>query len=350
MTTRPTSQPTVGTSWWSYGFVVILLHVLGVSGILLSLRHNLNLTGLAFVSYTLGLRHAFDADHIAAIDNTVRNLLQRQRPSSGVGFYFSLGHSSVVFALTIATAVSVDFVRMHMPGLEHFGSLLGTAISAAFLVFIGILNAGALRNLIHVRKSMRENSREQDALIEGILQSRGFVSRWLGPLFRLIRHSWQAYPLGFLFGLGFDTASEIALLVLSATAAKAGLPVFSILSLPLLFAAGMSLMDTLDGVFMTLAYGWADKSGRTRLRYNLAVTALSVAAAFVIGLAEFYQLLSSKLPVRGLMAWFQHTGLHWAGYVLVGVFLLSWVFSFVRSRLKNPRPCPAGSHDTGPSQ
>jgi high-affinity nickel-transport protein len=316
-------------NWIPYSVVVLLLHIVGLSFLFIGAKNHSLLVGMAFLAYTLGLRHAFDADHIAAIDNTVRKLVQQKKNSVGVGFFFSLGHSSVVFLMAVLLAVSVQWVQKELPQWQEMGGVIGTIISGCFLLFIGILNAIILFDLQKVFLKMRKGTYDEEA-VEELLLNRGFLARFAGPLFKLINKSWHVYPLGFLFGLGFDTASEVALLAISAGAAKSALPLVGILSLPILFAAGMSLMDTADGVFMTNAYSWAFSTPLRKVYYNLTVTTISVMAALLIGVIELAQVLSEKLNLNSEgWHWIQNLDISWIGYLLVALFLLSWGISFV---------------------
>src|SRR4051794_6402426 len=275
--------------------------------------------GLGITAYTLGLRHAFDADHIGAIDNTTRKLMgEGQRPLS-VGFWFSLGHSSVVFALGVLVTLGVrglsGAVQNGSSALHQATGVVGPLVSGSFLLLIGVLNLAALLGIVGVLRRLRRGAFDE-AELEAQLQNRGLLSRVLGRATRAVSRPWQMYPLGFLFGLGFDTASEVALLVLAAAGAAGGLPFYAILCLPVLFAAGMSLFDTLDGAFMNVAYGWAFSHPVRRLFYNLAVTALSVAVALVIGTIEL-------LAVTGWVS----VDLNAVGYVVVGLFVVTWTAS-----------------------
>jgi nickel/cobalt transporter (NiCoT) family protein len=316
-------------NWIPYGTVVLLLHIVGFTFLLIGAKNHSLLVGMAFLAYTLGLRHAFDADHIAAIDNIVRKLVQQRKNPIGVGFFFSLGHSSVVLIMSVLLAISVQWAQKKLPQWQEMGTVIGTVISGCFLLFIGILNAIILLDLQKVFVKMRKGSYNEEE-VEELLLNRGFIARFAGPLFKLINKSWHVYPLGFLFGLGFDTASEVALLAISAGAAKSALPIVGILSLPILFAAGMSLMDTADGVFMTKAYSWAFSTPLRKVYYNLTVTTLSVVAALLIGMIELTQVLSEKLKLQGrAWHWIQNLEIGWLGYMLVVLFLFSWVISFV---------------------
>lgn len=316
-------------NWLPYGFIVLLLHITGISFLLIGAKDHPLLLGMAFLSYTLGLRHAFDVDHIAAIDNTIRKLVQQKKNPVGVGFYFSLGHSTVVFLMAVLLTVSVQWAQKELPQLQEMGGLIGTIVSGCFLLFIGILNAIILFDLQKVFFKMRNGTYNEEE-VEDLLLNRGFLARFAGPLFKFINKSWHVYPLGFLFGLGFDTASEVALLAISAGAAKNALPVIGILSLPILFAAGMSLMDTVDGIFMTNAYRWAFSTPLRKVYYNLTVTSLSVTAALLIGMIELAQVYSEKMGLStGIWHWIQILDISWLGYLLVVLFLLSWGISYI---------------------
>ena len=276
------------------------------------------LAGLGALAYAFGLRHAFDADHIAAIDNTTRKLLQEDERPLGVGFFFSLGHSSVVFALTTGLALGTHAVDARIPSFRHYGGFVGTSVSGAFLWLIGILNLLVLVDILRLLLDLRQGSYDEERL-ESRLAERGLMNRFfLGRAARRVTESWQMYPLGALFGLGFDTASEVALLALAAGVATHGVPFLAVVSLPLLFAAGMSLMDTIDGAFMSHAYGWAFSSPVRKIFYNISVTSLSVAVALVIGTIELLQ-VSGRLGGLDL-------GL--VGYGVVGMFALTWALSY----------------------
>lgn len=287
--------------------------------------------GIGVTAYVLGLRHAFDADHISAIDNTTRKLMQDGRRPLSVGFFFSLGHSSVVFTLTLLLAVGVSTlagpVANESSTLHHYTGLIGTTVSGTFLYFIAILNAIVLVSIVRVVHHMRRGGFDE-ALLEKQLNSRGLVTRLLSRVMNSISTPWQMYPIGVLFGLGFDTATEVALLVLAGTGAGAGVPWYAVLCLPVLFAAGMSLLDTLDGSFMSLAYGWAFAHPARKLYYNLTITALSVAVALVIGTVELLGVLARQLgwndgPWRALA----DLDLNLIGFAIVGLFVLVWAIA-----------------------
>ena len=284
--------------------------------------------GVGVTAYTLGLRHAFDVDHIGAIDNTTRKLMNDgQRPLS-VGFFFSLGHSTIVFVLGALVTIGV---RGLSGAVENDGSflhkatgLIGPLVSGSFLFIIGILNLIILISIFRIFRRMREGHFDERELEEQ-LESRGFMNRFYGRATKAVTKPWQMYPLGCLFGLGFDTATEVALLVLAGGAAASGLPLYAIICLPILFAAGMSLLDTIDGAFMNFAYGWAFSQPVRKIYYNLTVTGLSVAVALLIGTIELMSVLADKLSLTG-MPWdlVSNLDLNLVGYAIVGLFVLTW--------------------------
>jgi len=316
------------TDFIFYIFSIILLHFTGIFLLLLFARGYPALIGMAVLAYTLGLRHAFDADHIAAIDNTTRKLIQQNQKSGGVGFFFSLGHSTIVFIMTLALALSIGWAQTVIPAFQQVGGFIGTIVSGSFLLFIGILNLIVLLDLKNIFVKMRKAKYDEDEL-EDTLQKRGFVARYAKPLFRVINKSWHVYPLGMLFGLGFDTASEVALLAVSAEATYNHISLLGILSLPVAFAAGMSLMDTADGIFMTKAYNWAFTTPLRKVYYNLTITFLSVIAALLIGVTELLQILSEKLELKGGF-WTAVNGINlgWFGYLLIILFFATWIISY----------------------
>ncbi len=310
-----------------YG-VIALLHALGWGLYLRYAAGHPALVGLGFVAYMFGLRHAFDADHIAAIDDTVRFLIQKGKRPLGVGFFFSLGHSTVVMALAIVVAFAAGAVSRRIPEMKDIGSLVGLTVSGSFLGLIGILNLVVLLGIVGVWRKARAGAHAHHHLDE-LLARRGFMNRLSGGrLSKAIDHSWQLYPLGLLFGLGFDTASEVALMAMTAGAVAGNLPIPAVLCLPLLFAAGMSVMDTTDGVLMTKAYHWALSNPLRKIFYNLATTTLSVVVALVIGTIELTQVAVRLLDLRSPFFDFV-TGLDFGmlGYVIVALFLLAWALS-----------------------
>jgi nickel/cobalt transporter (NiCoT) family protein len=305
---------------------VLLLHLAGFGLLLYYAPSQPVLAGLGTLAYTFGLRHAFDADHIAAIDNTTRKFMAEGRRPLGVGFFFSLGHSTVVFALSAGLAVAAAALNGAIPGFQAVGGSIGAGVSGTFLWVIGVLNLLVLIDVLRIARGVRSGECDEERL-EARLLDRGFMNRFfIGRAARLIRESWHMYPLGVLFGLGFDTASEVGLLALTATAAGGHVPVLAILALPTLFAAGMSLMDTADGVFMAKAYGWAFASPVRKLYYNITVTSLSVLVALVIGTVELLQVLSERLGLdSGFWSWLGSLDFEVLGYAVVGLFVLAWV-------------------------
>ena len=350
------------TSWW-HGFgpaenrsilsmaaFVAFLHAVGW-GILAFIVEPQHLTvagadghaqlfgvGLGITAYTLGMRHAFDADHIAAIDNTTRKLLTDggKKPVS-VGFWFSLGHSSVVFGMCFLLALGIRSlagpVQDDDSTLHQWLGVFGPTVSGSFLWLIGLLNLASLVGIIRVWRRAHRGHFDESAL-EAHLNGRGFFSRFLGRATKSITKPAQMYPLGFLFGLGFDTATEISLLVLASGAAAFALPWYAILCLPIIFAAGMSLLDALDGIFMTRAYDWAFAKPLRRLFYNATVTALSVFVALVVGTIELAGVVAEKWSITsGPVAWLGEINLDSVGYVIVAVFVLTWVLATVLWRV-----------------
>lgn len=295
------------------------------------------IAGMGLVAWLLGLRHAFDADHIGAIDNTTRKLMaEGQRPLS-VGFWFSLGHSTIVFALGVLVVIGVRglnrAVENEGSGLQHATGLIGPLVSGTFLLVIGLLNLIILVSIVRILRRMRQGHFDE-AELEAELDQRGFMTRFYARATRAVRKPWHMYPLGCLFGLGFDTATEVALLVLAGAGAAGGLPFYAILCLPILFAAGMSLFDTLDGMFMNFAYGWAFSRPIRKIFYNLAITGLSVAVALLIGGIELLAVLADELGLTGGL-WDVVTGidLNVIGYVVVALFVLTWAVAVAVWRL-----------------
>jgi high-affinity nickel-transport protein len=287
--------------------------------------------GTGITAYTLGMRHAFDADHIAAIDNTTRKMMSEGKRPLSVGFFFSLGHSTVVFGLAFLLSIGVRAlsgpVQNGHSTLHRTTNVIGTTVSGSFLYAIAILNLLILVSIVRIFLDMRRGAYDEHEL-EQQLNSRGLMNRFLGRHVNRIRESWHMYPLGVLFGLGFDTATEIALLVLAAGAGAAGLPFYAILCLPVLFAAGMSLLDTIDGSFMNFAYGWAFSKPVRKVYYNITITGLSVAVALFIGTIELAGLLTDKLGLRGSVAdFFQHFNINTAGFIIVGMFVATWALA-----------------------
>jgi high-affinity nickel-transport protein len=303
------------------------LHLAGWGLVALYAPSHPVLGGLAVLAYTFGLRHAFDADHISAIDNTTRKLLADGGRPLAVGFFFSLGHSTIVFVLSLGLAVAVGAVHSALPTLQAYGGSVGAAVSGVFLWTIAGLNLVVLMGILRVWRDMRSGTFDEAAL-EARLLERGFMSRIFKRPLALVRSSTHMYPLGVLFGLGFDTASEVGLLVITAGAASGRIPPAATLALPILFAAGMSLMDTADGVFMSKAYHWAFAGPVRKIYYNVTVTSLSVAVALVIGTVELGQVLSSHLGwTGGFWAWLRGLDFGTLGYAIVGLFVVTWLLA-----------------------
>ena len=325
-------------SLWGMGGFILLLHVLGWSvliGIVAPHHYpvggQLMGVGLGVTAYTLGMRHAFDADHIAAIDNTTRKLMGEGKRPLSVGFWFSLGHSSVVFVMVALLAFGVRALTSQLGNsqseLQRATGLWGTAVSGMFLLLIGLINLAALIGILKVFKGMRRGHFDE-AAFEEQLDKRGFLNRILGRVTKAVTRPWHMYPVGLLFGLGFDTVTEIGLLVVAGGAAAANLPWWAILTLPILFAAGMSLLDTIDGSFMNFAYGWAFSKPIRKIYYNITITALSVAVALLIGGIELISILTEKLHITtGILASIGSVNLNGVGYWIVGLFVITWAIA-----------------------
>jgi nickel/cobalt transporter (NiCoT) family protein len=332
---------------WMMGSI-ILLHVVGF-GVFIAFvvpGHYKGLgIGVSVLAYTLGLRHAFDADHISAIDNTTRKLMNDRRGVEGakkplsVGYFFSLGHSTIVIAIgigiVIAEKVVYGAVSNSRSGLEQFGGVFGTIVSASFLFLIALLNIVILTGIIKVFRAMKQGTFNEEEL-ERQLQNRGLMYRFFGKWMRSITKEWQMYPVGVVFGMGFDTATEVALLATTALLATQSLPWYSIMCLPILFTAGMTLLDTLDGCFMNVAYGWAFFNPVRKVYYNLAITGLSVVICFFIGAVEVLGLLPTELHLHGRF-WSDMAGfnINTAGFIIVGMFILTWVGALAVWRIGN---------------
>ena len=320
-----------------FGFIAFL-HVAGALLMLAATSGHYKLSdgslfgwGTAALAYTLGMRHAFDADHISAIDNTTRKLMSEGKRPLAVGFFFSLGHSSVVATLAILLNFGIKALGAQLKdansSLHHYTGLIGTSVSGAFLMLIAILNLIILVSILRVFIDMRKGMYNEEEL-EKHLNSRGFLMRFFGPIARRIDASWKMYPLGILFGLGFDTATEIGLLVLAGSSVIAGLPWWAILSLPFFFAAGMSLLDTIDGSFMNFAYGWAFSKPVRKVYYNIVITGLSVSVALFVGGLEVSQVIAKQLNLTGgFWNYAASFNLNSAGYIIVGLFAGVWIIA-----------------------
>lgn len=297
---------------------------------ILAFRHYPVLLGTAFLAYSFGLRHAVDADHIAAIDNVTRKLMQQGEQPVAVGFMFSLGHSTVVFVGSIAIATAASVLQHRMDVFRSIGGLIGSLVSSIFLFGIAFANLTVLRSVYRVFQQVRNGAPYIEEDLNLLLRDTGFLARIFRPMFAVIKHSWHMYPLGFLFGLGFDTATEIGLLSISATEASKGLSISSTLVFPALFAAGMSLIDTTDNVLMLGAYGWAFVKPVRKLYYNMTITLVSVVVALIVGSIEALGLFAARFHFVG-MFWEMVRKLNdnfgTLGYLIVGFFMLSWVLS-----------------------
>jgi high-affinity nickel-transport protein len=287
--------------------------------------------GVAFTAWTLGCRHAFDADHIAAIDNSTRKLLADGKRPLGTGFFFALGHSSIMLVvgtgITIAARTVFKAVVTPSSGFEAAGGIAGTALSAGFLWLIAGLNLVVLAGIFRVFRDMRKGLYSEEEL-EAQLQARGLMYRFFGRWMRAIKHTWQMFFVGFVFGIGFDTATEVLLLAGTAAAATEGLPWYAVLTLPLLFAGGMTLFDSFDGFFMNTAYGWAFARPVRKVYYNLTITGLSVAVAFLIGGIEIVGLLSTEFHLHGWLGnAMANFDLNTAGFMVVGLFVFVWALA-----------------------
>jgi len=295
------------------------------------------LLGTALLAYSFGLRHAVDADHIAAIDNVTRKLMQDGKRPVAVGFFFSLGHSSVVVLASAVVAATALAFKQEFDSLHQVGGVIGTLVSAFFLLAIALMNIVILSGVYRTFQRVKAGGRYVEEDLNALLAGRGFLSRLFRPLFAMIRSSWQMYPLGLLFGLGFDTATEIGLLGISAAEASRGLSVWSILVFPALFTAGMSLVDTTDSILMLGAYGWAFVKPIRKLFYNMTITAVSVVVALLVGGIEALGLLSDKLNLQGGFWGFigeLNDNFGAIGYLIIGVFAASWLISTIIYRLK----------------
>ncbi len=322
---------------WSVYIVILLLNICAWSGALLLFQQHPLLLGTALLSFGLGLRHAVDADHIAAIDNVTRKLIQTNQRPIGVGFFFALGHSTIVLLACIAIAWTTAQLSSRFDDFKEIGSLIGTLVSAFFLFVIAAVNALILWSTYKTWRRYKQTGRYTEESIDLLAPNGGLLGRLIKPVFRLISRSWHMYPMGFLFGLGFDTATEIALLGIAATQSTAGLSPWAIMIFPLLFCAGMTLVDTLNGHLMIGAYGWAQAQPERKILYNLTITAISVLTALVIGLVEVVSLAGDKLQLQGFFvdtadSISEHFSI--LGYGIIVLCLLAWTISVFLSRTK----------------
>jgi len=295
------------------------------------------LLGTALLAYTFGLRHAVDADHISAIDNVTRKLMQEGKRPVSVGFFFSLGHSTIVIALSVVIAVAATIITRTLPRLETIGGVVGTSVSAAFLYVIAALNILVLSEIAATFRRVRRGEPYCDRTLDAFLADRGLMGRFFKPLLRVVGRSWQMYPIGVLFGLGFDTATEVGLLGIAAVEGTKGLPIYDILLFPLLFTVGMSLLDTTDGILMLGAYGWAYVKPIRKMYYNMTITLVSVLVALLVGTVEALSIIGGQLNLRGVF-WERIGDLSgnfgFLGFAIVGVFAAAWLLSTLVYRLR----------------
>lgn len=317
--------------------LLIAINVLAWIWAVVAFRNHPLLLGTALLAYGFGLRHAVDADHIAAIDNVTRKLMQEKKRPVAVGFFFSLGHSTVVVLASVAVAITASAMQTRFDHYKEIGGVIGTLVSALFLFAIALMNLIILKSIYSAWRHVRNGGKYVEDDFDLLLADRGFLSRLFRPLFRLITRSWHMYPLGFLFGLGFDTATEIGLLGIAATQASRGLSPWAIMVFPVLFSAGMSLIDTLDGHLMLGAYGWAYLKPIRKIYYNMTITLVSVIVAVVIGGIEALGLIAGQLKLQGPV-WDAIGTLNdnfgTLGYIIIGIFVLSWIASVLIYRAK----------------
>jgi high-affinity nickel-transport protein len=304
---------------------------------LVAFRHHPVLLGTALLAYGFGLRHAVDADHLAAIDNVTRKLMQEGKRPVVVGFFFSLGHSTIVVLASVAIAATATAFKDQFGIFQSIGGAIGTLVSALFLMAIAIMNIVILVTVYQTFRRVKAGAPYIDEDLNILLSGRGLLARLFRPMFRMIRRSWHMYPLGFLFGLGFDTATEVGLLGISATQASQGLSVWSILVFPALFTAGMSLVDTTDSILMLGAYGWAFVKPIRKLYYNMTITFVSVVVALLVGGIEALGLVADQLDLKGpfwdgIGALNDNFGT--IGYLIIGVFIVSWIASAIIYRVR----------------
>ena len=309
--------------------ILLTVTALGFSAAFVIGKIAVVLAGLGIVAYVFGLRHGVDADHIAAIDNTTRKLMQEGKRPCTVGMWFSLGHSTVVVALIIGLIVATRAVATNIPALQSAGAVIGTLVSGSFLWIIGFINAVIVIGIYKIFQTLKQGKLNQ-AELDNLLENRGFMNRFFRPLFKIISKPWHIYPVGVLFGLGFDTASEVALIAISVgIGVSTNIPLYYILILPLLFTCGMVTIDTADGVAMRVAYGWAFLNPIRKIYYNLTVTVISVLVAWAIGTVELLQVLSSELNLNGLFwNWLNTLNFEMIGFGIVLIFIVSWLVSY----------------------
>ncbi|MGL4656560.1 MAG: HoxN/HupN/NixA family nickel/cobalt transporter [Sarcina sp.] len=310
-----------------YGAFIIFLFVCGLGFLATGVFKFPTLLGMGVISLTFGLAHAFDCDHIACIDNMTRKMVQRGGKTRGAGFFFSLGHSTVVMIMGIITIFAVHWAQQAIPKFQAVGGVIGTVISATFLILLAIANFVILKNMMKTFKEMKNGTYVEESLER---PNTGFINRSVNHILNIANKNWHIYIIGFLFGLGFDTATQIAVLATSATATAQGIPWTAVIAFPILFTAGMCLMDTLDGFFMSTAYQWVLTSPIKKIYYNMTITILSIIAAGFIGLIEVGQILAMEEGWNdGFWGWLQNLDFSKMGLVLVGLFITVWVVSLI---------------------
>lgn len=310
------------------------------------------LLGTALLAYTFGLRHSVDADHISAIDNVTRKLMQENKKPVAVGFFFSLGHSTIVVALSIAIALTATAIQKNFPGLQNVGGLIGTSVSALFLFIIATINMLVLWEIFRAFRRVKNGGEYNEQTLDEFLNQRGLMGRFFRPLIRMVSSSWKMYPIGVLFGLGFDTATEVGILGISASSAAKGLPIWFILLFPALFTVGMCLLDTTDSILMLGAYGWAFVKPVRKLYYNMNITLVSVLVALVVGGIEVLSIIGGQLNLGG--AFWDNVGnlsnnFGTIGYVIIGIFILSWLISTAIYKVKKYDDIEVPSFNPSPS-
>ncbi len=313
-----------------YAFLIVINVLVWIISLIL-FGHSVFLLGLAISAYAFGLRHAVDADHISAIDNVTRKLMQENKRPVAVGFFFSLGHSTIVVALSVVIAATAAAVK-NFDNLKLIGSFIGTSVSAIFLYLIAILNIVVLWEIFQAFQRVKRGGEYNEQTLEEFLDQRGLMARFFRPLLRMTDRSWKMYPIGLLFGLGFDTATEVGILSISAVLATKGLPLWTVLLFPLLFTSGMCLIDTTDGILMLGAYGWAFVKPVRKLYYNLNITLISVLVALGVGTIEVFGIISSTFNLNGGFWGFVgnlNNNFGVIGYYIIGIFVVSWAISTI---------------------
>ena len=314
-----------------YGSAILAILFTGILLLSTGVFKYPELLGMAVISYTFGLSHAFDVDHIAAIDNMTRQLIQRRSKTKGVGFFFSCGHSTVVIVMGVLTIFAVKWAQKALPQFQSVGGVVATLVSGSLLLLLALVNLMILKDIVKTFQSMRRGTYIEESVER---PNKGLINRTINRLFSLVSKNWQIYMIGLLFGLGFDTATQIAVLATSASASASGVPWFAVLSFPILFTAGMSMMDTMDGFFMSTAYQWVLTSPLKKVYYNLTITGLSILAAGVIGIIEVGQVFAQESGLNsGFWLWLQNLDFNKMGYMLVGLFVIVWAVSLIGWKL-----------------